>query len=324
MKKIDMDKEKIDLVYTWVDSSDENWQKKKAEFEKANGLKPDKLVSRYRDNDELKYSLRSVEKYVPWINHIYIITDNQIPKWLNTNNPKITIVDHSEIMPKEALPTFNSMAIEYCMHKIPNLSEYFLYANDDMYFADFVAPDFFYKNDGYPICRFIKAPKNATKPYQSWVKKAQQLIKEKYHKKFTQYSHHCIDAYRKSTVNKCREVFKEEIDNVIHAHFRAYGHCQRVLYMYYACVTNQGHFKLVSRIDPYLPFLKKIINFITKNYQKDTLKFYSSSKTIKQDIKKYKPKLICINDSSKVTEDDIMRAKGFLNDIFPDKSEFEL
>ena len=108
----DINKEKIDLVYTWVDGNDENWLKKKANFEISNGLEPDKLINRYRCNDELKYSLRSVEKYAPWANHIYIITDNQIPDWLNADNSKITIVDHTEIMPKGCLPTL--IRTPYC------------------------------------------------------------------------------------------------------------------------------------------------------------------------------------------------------------------
>lgn len=57
---------------------------------------------------ELKYSLRSVSQYLPWINKIYIVIDNQVPSWLNTEHPKIKIIDHKDILPADALPTFNS------------------------------------------------------------------------------------------------------------------------------------------------------------------------------------------------------------------------
>ena len=81
---------KIDLVYLWVDGADENWVKKKASaLAKLNTfpLSKDAIDDcRFIQCDELKYSLRSVERYAPWINHIYIVTDNQVPKWLNTKN----------------------------------------------------------------------------------------------------------------------------------------------------------------------------------------------------------------------------------------------
>lgn len=50
--------------------------------------------SRFEDNDELRYSLRSVEKYAPWVRHIFIVTNGQIPHWLDLENPRVTIVTH--------------------------------------------------------------------------------------------------------------------------------------------------------------------------------------------------------------------------------------
>ena len=34
--------------------------------------------SRFRDNDELRYSLRSLEQHAPWLRHIYIVTNGQV------------------------------------------------------------------------------------------------------------------------------------------------------------------------------------------------------------------------------------------------------
>lgn len=123
----------IDLVYTWVDGNDPVWQAKKAYWQKQYAPDDEYAISpaRWRDRDELKYSLRSVEQYMPWVNNIYIVTDNQVPAWLNINHPKIKIVDHSEIFPAEALPVFNSIAIESRLAYIPDLSEHFIYSNDD-------------------------------------------------------------------------------------------------------------------------------------------------------------------------------------------------
>jgi len=95
------------------------------------------ISDRFTDYGELLYSLRSVSKYLKWVRNIYIVTDNQIPSWLNvekTSNNKIKIINHTEIIPLEYLPTFNSHVIELFLHKIPNLSKYFIYLNDDIVF----------------------------------------------------------------------------------------------------------------------------------------------------------------------------------------------
>ena len=114
-------------------------------------------TGRYEDNQELKYSLRSVEKHLPWIRKIFIVTDNQIPTFLDVNHPKIQIVDHTELLPKEILPTFNSSVLDYFIYKIPDLSEHFLYANDDMFVNADLSPSFFF-NEGIPILRMKYNP----------------------------------------------------------------------------------------------------------------------------------------------------------------------
>ena len=70
---------KIDLVYLWVDGNDPVWLKKRQPYLK----KEINTTGRYQDNQELKYSLRSIDKHLPWIRKIFIVTDNQVPPFLN-------------------------------------------------------------------------------------------------------------------------------------------------------------------------------------------------------------------------------------------------
>ena len=137
--------ENIDFVVTWVDGNDEAWQKQKAAFSSGCNNENDGIV-RYRDWDLMRYWFRGVEKYAPWVNKVYFVTCGQIPKWLNTNHPKLKIVFHSEYMPATALPTFNSRAIEFCFHRLEGLSEKFVLFNDDMFLIDSVEPTLFFKN----------------------------------------------------------------------------------------------------------------------------------------------------------------------------------
>jgi hypothetical protein len=177
--------EPIDIVYTWVNGSDPQWLKKKDFWSKQHRLNQDDgnhvsstplgnettynpsnislpisvslnstssidlddtdSKNRYRDNYELKYSLRSVVKHAPWIRRIYLVTDNQIPHWLNMNNGnRLVVLSHEDIFQdKSVLPVFSSPSIESQLHRIPGLSKRFIYFNDDVMLGSAVYPDDF-------------------------------------------------------------------------------------------------------------------------------------------------------------------------------------
>ncbi|KAF7491895.1 N-acetylglucosamine-1-phosphotransferase subunits alpha/beta [Sarcoptes scabiei] len=101
-------------------------------------------LNRFFDNNELKYSLRSLYRYASWVRRIYIVTNGQIPNWLNLDHSQIRIVTHKEIFPNQThLPTFSSSAIECHIHRIPSLSKQFLYFNDDIILGKSIYPDDF-------------------------------------------------------------------------------------------------------------------------------------------------------------------------------------
>lgn len=144
--------EKIDFVVLWVDPSDKKWQasRKKYEQEIMGADYIDNRTARYRDWDNFQYWFRGVEKFAPWVNKVHLVTCGHVPKWLNLSHPKLHVVRHEDFMPKGALPTFNSNAIELCMHKIPGLSEQFVAFNDDVFIIKPVKPTDFFKN-GKPV-----------------------------------------------------------------------------------------------------------------------------------------------------------------------------
>eukprot|EP00941_MAST-03F_sp_MAST-3F-sp1_P002576 g2576.t1 len=168
----------FDVVYTWVNGSDPIW---KASFEEHLALQRTKNITfsddknekmqqnqsvtvevpnnvtetdnaassanRYRDNDELRYSMRSIEKFAPWVRKIFIVTDDQIPNWLRMDHPRVTVVSHRDIFAnKSLLPVFSSNAIETQLTNIPGLTRRFLYFNDDVMLGapvwpqDFLSP----------------------------------------------------------------------------------------------------------------------------------------------------------------------------------------
>lgn len=121
---------KIDFVITWVDGADPNWQEKKKQYVKQTE------EFRYRDWELLPFLFRGIEKYAPWVNHVYLVTDEQVPVWLNTDCKKLTVVDHKEFIPREYLPTFNSHTIELNLHRIDGLAEEYVYFNDDLFLTN--------------------------------------------------------------------------------------------------------------------------------------------------------------------------------------------
>jgi hypothetical protein len=139
----------IDIVYTWVNGADPDFVKEFDKYyalEKPAGDPHNSYKHRFCDSEELRYSLRSLECNASWINRVFLITNGQLPDWLNLNHPRLCLVKHSEIFPNQTpLPTFNSLAIETHLHRIKGLSKRFLYFNDDMFFgkpttrADFIS-----------------------------------------------------------------------------------------------------------------------------------------------------------------------------------------
>ena len=150
----------IDFVVTWVDGNDEKWRLKKAKYDGSINTSKYSMNSEkaYREWGTFKYWFRGVEKFAPWVNKVYLVTDNQKPDWLNINSDKLVLIDHKEIINNEFLPVFSSNAIECNIHRIPGLSEHFVIFNDDMYLTSPVSPDDFFSDEGLPKYNTALAP----------------------------------------------------------------------------------------------------------------------------------------------------------------------
>ncbi len=149
----------IDFVVLWVDGNDIEWQKKKALYSPNPSFATDISPSRYRDWDIFKYWFRGVAKYAPWVRKIHLVTDNQAPEWLNAENPHLHLVNHTDYMPNDALPVFNSPAIEVGIHKIEGLSDKFVFFNDDVMLTCLVNPEYYFKkNLPVDMAGFTKSP----------------------------------------------------------------------------------------------------------------------------------------------------------------------
>jgi hypothetical protein len=140
----------VDAVYMWVDGSDPVWAARRAEYSGGDAAGHAHLAgaSRYTDRDELKYSLRSLHAFAPYIRNVFIVTAGQTPAWLDADAPGVRVVDHAEIFADPSvLPVFNSHAITTQLHRIPGLADHYVILNDDVFFGRASRPEqFFYAN----------------------------------------------------------------------------------------------------------------------------------------------------------------------------------
>lgn len=133
----------IDLICPWLDEKDPAWQQERNQYASPELYNSEWM---FREWELMRYWFRGVERALPWIRKVHLVTWGHLPPWLNTEHPKLNIVRHEEFIPKAYLPTFNSIVISVNIHRIPGLAEQFIYTNDDFYFLDRVTPEEYFQN----------------------------------------------------------------------------------------------------------------------------------------------------------------------------------
>lgn len=306
----------IDLVYSWVDASDENWLDKKRSYEETS--KHDKFElyakedSRFVSHDEIYYSLKSVEKYMPWVNKIYIVTDRQKPKIPESISKKVLIIDHKDIIPEQFLPTFNSHVIECYIHKIPNLSEHFVYLNDDFFVARPLKPQHFF-NSNKIANLFISNKKldimsNTGRPTAtlSACNNCNSLLKSKFHVHFNNTLVHTYVPLKKSLYEFTFNLFKQNIAIFSKNRFRSSNDLNLATFMVPYIQYQHGHS---------IPSIDICFYFNVRSPAANL--FYKTLLTIKGTPNA--PHSFCANDfsSNEFKKNDYhIRLKKFLKDFF--------
>ena len=328
----------IDFVITWVDMDDPKW---KDEFSRYSG-KIDNSVNglseaRFRDYGFLKYWFRGVSAFAPWVRKVHFITSGQKPDWLNTKNPKIKMVSHREFIPEKYLPVFNSNLIEIYMHKIPNLSEQFVYFNDDFFITNNLTPTRFFEN-GLPkdiaafrtntgISQFEKMLKNNIRLINRHFNKKEVFKKDSwkwydptygsrgrlnfllkhYNKFITLHTPHNAQPFLKSTFEDVWKHCGKELEQMsLHRFRNKNDYTPELFRTWQICCSN---------FSPY-------------NTYKDTKMFplmIKSKKAIKA-VRDQSYSLVCLNDNIHIRnyEQTMEKLKQSFEIILSEKSEFEL
>ncbi|MCF3124805.1 stealth conserved region 3 domain-containing protein [Streptomyces arenae] len=240
----------VDAVYTWVDDSDPAWRAARDAALGFDAPSADTGAVRFRNRDELRFSLRSLAMYAPWIRHVYLVTAGQRPAWLDRDHPGLTVVDHRELFadPDACLPTFNSHAIESQLHRIEGLSEHFLYFNDDMFLGRPTNPDTFFLSNGLPRFFWSSASVPALpvaeddEGYLAAAKNNRELLRGAFGRTATHSFFHVPYALRRSVLAEIAERFPEEWTATSRSRFRSTTDLALVssLHQHYAYLTGRA------------------------------------------------------------------------------------
>lgn len=324
----------IDFVIPWVDGDDPHWISQRNQY--ASGSETSDPC-RFRDWDILRYWFRAVENHAPWVRRIFFVTCGQVPSWLNTHHPKLQLVNHLDYIPQEYLPTFSSHTIELNLHRIPGLSEHFVYFNDDMFLNGPVVPEDFFLHGLPKDCAALDSPAPGTDVYACAQRNVirclnkhfdkQQTIKEnpklwfsplyaKYAAKNLLFARgsefagiknfHIPSSLCKSTFERVWELAPQVLDETCRNRFRYRQDVNQYIMGYYQLCTGN--------------FLPRRADF-GKCYRIEL-----DQQKIRQDIRSGTHKVICINDHPGIT--DFTEQKALLISLFerryPKKSSFEL
>jgi hypothetical protein len=239
----------IDMVFSWVDGSDPEFRARRAAQMSQHVVgEGDEAEARIRQIDELKYALRSVNMFAPWVRRIFIATDSVPPAWL-AEHPMLTVVRAEEhFSDPDALPTYSSHAVESQLHNIPELSEHFLYSNDDMFFGRPLKASMFFSPGG--VTRFIEAKTRiglgANDPARSGFENAarvnRQLIFERFGQVITRHLEHTAVPLRKSVLREMEREFPEDFARTQASAFRSSTDISvtNSFYHYYALMTGRA------------------------------------------------------------------------------------
>lgn len=296
----------MDYVITWVNNQDPIWQEcYKNSNPRSATIAQAASGERFRDYGYLKYHFRGIAKNLPWIDNVYLVVSNieQVPEWINQDTVKVVL--HGQIIPEKYLPTFNSCTIEMFLKNIPGLSEEFIYANDDMYIINPCEPEDFFK-DGKPLIHLNQGQLSlAGNQFKKVVSKQYNIVKQLYPSELKPHygnyfkPEHLALGHLKSMHQEVWSKLEKEIENSISTFRESYNFNQ---YLFTFATVFSGHY-IDKAMDGEYTSIANIpnIDWIVNSNKKQ----------------------LCLNDTRRSSENDLLKVKEALNILFPDKCKYE-
>jgi len=312
--------ETMAIVYTWVNGSDPEYQKLRTKY----GGPGHVGGSRDRDSDELKHSLRSLETMVPMFKGpIYLVTPGHIPNWLNLSNPRIHVINQDSLLPPEATPSFSSFPIEFNLWRIPNMTDIFMYLNDDYMFGRQIKPSDLFSSKGYPKLFFehhshiVNGSEFHDKKriFVSALSHTNGALNEAYGKVPRKFIKHAPYLFYRQVCQNLFTKFGSYVNATLQHKFRSTRDVLlTMLHHYY--VMNEG---------PSQGF--NYVKIDGKKYEPDMVLYHIVDKdeNLQKEFnraRKDRPKFFAVNDVFDKPET-ALKLKAFLDEFYPNASSFE-
>ncbi len=330
--------ENIDFVVPWVDGNDDKWiEERKKNKEGFDG--GDDNECRFRDWGLLKYWFRSIERNAPWMRKVHFITYGHLPSFLNPNCPKLHIVKHKDYIPHQYLPTFSANPIELNMHRIEDLSECFVYFNDDMFLNSQMNPSEFFINDKpcYEALEALIQTDDIDEIYFHILLNNISVINKNYYKytvlknNFTKWINL---KYGKDVLRNICLLPWKKYQNIVNRHLPVpllKSTMQEVWEIEYVNLdrTSSNKFRAITDVNQYLFRYWDIMrgNFVPRKCRGKAYHIgMEETGDVINDILNGKNNMICINDTPNIKDFERIRdeiANAFLT-RYPDKCQYEL
>jgi len=313
------------------------WQKDRDKFADKTGDKNNVL---FRDWNNLQYIFRAFEEFTPWVRKIHLVTFGHLPKWLNVDHPKLNIVKHQDYIDEKYLPVFSSHPLEISMHKINDLSEKFVYFNDDCFVVKPLKGSRFFKNDfpcdmavgnalssssgaGYFVLNAMEVLNRHFDKYSVMKKNPSKWFSAKYGKemlrniallpwpRFTGFVNpHQPQPFLKSIFEELWSKEYDVLEKTMQSKFRSCSDVSQYLFRYWQLAS--GKFSPISMSDTaYLEITPQAIE----------------DGSIEKALLSQTYSMVCLNDSEEITDSNFEYHKKRLIDYFetllPQKSSFE-
>lgn len=329
-------RENIDFVVTWLDDADPQWR---AEMQRlwSSDSKYTRTESQYRDWGTLRYWFRSVEKFAPWVRYVFFVTVGHYPDWLDIRHPKIRMIKHSDYIPEQFLPTFNSHTIEWNLHRIKGLSEQFVYFNDDTFLLRDTKQDDFFKK-GLPCALAALSP---VMPLEEGIYNYQfngvRLINQSFQKKEViqsnwrnwfclKYGKHLLKTFLMLPWGNFTGFFDEHLPNsLLRSTFEELW-CKFPDELTQTCLHP---FRSASDVNQWLASYWQICS--SRFYPRPAsfgryFDISADNESLYKAIRAQRYKTICANDNKLVDDYPLAKQKliSALQDLLPDESAFEL
>lgn len=312
----------VDVVITWVNGSSPEFRsavaalRERGEIDPSAGLDP----SRFRDNGELRYALRSIDTHMPWVRHVHLVTSGELPSWLDPDHHRLRIVTHDELFPSARhLPTFNSRAIGVCLPRVPGVAERCLYLNDDMFLGrPREREDFFPAAGGHVILNEPDAMPRDGDAIARNLGFNQRLLDARFGPRAARpIIAHAPYPFRLDWAREVWQIWRSEMDRTLSNRFRAVDEAAPQILYYYTLLES----------DRFDDSLCPVLTLDTSGYRLVMLRDGDSKGLGELDgVWLERPAIFCINDDlmdAQANRPLREAARELLEAVFPEPSGFE-